>query len=280
MLLDTLTIVGVGLIGGSIGLAARDRRIARRVVGVGRSRAKLERACVLGVLDDFNLDPVAAAGESNLTVFCTPVDQIADQVLAAAPCCRPGAILTDAGSTKATIVRRVEQKLPQGVAFIGSHPLAGSEKRGSENADRLLFQNRLTVLTRTEHTDTDALARTSAFWQALGSRVRVMSPEEHDRALALTSHLPHLLASALAGMLPLELRDLVATGFRDTTRIAAGDPALWTAIFTHNRGALLEALTHLEARLAEFRHALETEDGRALDDLLAQGKKVRDALGS
>src|SRR6266545_3612139 len=152
MIIDTLTIVGVGLIGGSIGLAAKRRGLARQVVGVGRHPASLERACSLGILDDLSLDLAPAAARSQLVVFCTPVDLIPEQILTAAPYCSPGTLLTDAGSTKAAIVRGVENRLPPGVAFVGSHPLAGSEKRGPEHADANLFQGRLTIMTPTGKT--------------------------------------------------------------------------------------------------------------------------------
>jgi cyclohexadieny/prephenate dehydrogenase len=280
MQLNILTIVGVGLIGGSIGLAARRRGLARAVRGVGRQRASLDEARRLGVIDEAYLTLTDAAAGSDLVVFCTPVDRIAAQVLEAAPHCKPGTILTDAGSTKAVIVRAIDGQLPAGVVFVGSHPLAGSEKRGPESADPDLFDGRWTVLTPTEATDATALVRVQAFWQALGSRTRVMSPEEHDRALALTSHLPHLLAAALAGVLPPELHALTATGFRDTTRVAAGDPALWTAILAHNREAVLAALASVEGRLHEFRRAMESGDDRAIRELLGQAKEVRDALGN
>src|SRR5262245_19610456 len=227
MKIRTLTIVGVGLIGGSVGLAAKRRGLAERVLGAGRQRASLDRALALGAIDEGLLDLSAAVHRADLAVFCTPVDGIAAQVLAAAPGCAAGTLLTDAGSTKAAIVRGVEGRLPDGVAFVGSHPLAGSEKRGPEHADPDLFLGRLAVVTQTPRTDPAALERTAAFWRALGSRVRVMSPEEHDRALALTSHLPHLMAAALAGVLPPELHELTAGGFRDTTRVAAGEPSLW-----------------------------------------------------
>jgi prephenate dehydrogenase len=170
--------------------------------------------------------------------------------------------------------------LPSGMHFVGSHPLAGSEKRGPQYADAYLFHNRWVVLTPTERTASAALERTRALWQALGAKVKVLSPAEHDRGLALTSHLPHLLASTLAGVLPQDLLDLAATGFRDTTRIAAGDPALWTAIFSQNRQALLEALGRFDLNLQALRSALEKQDWTELDRLLSQAKKVRDALGS
>jgi prephenate dehydrogenase len=280
MNLHTLTVVGVGLIGGSVGLAAKRRGLAQRVVGVGWRQSTLDQARNLGAIDEGCLDLRAAVRDADLVVLCTPVDRIAEQALDAATACKPGAVLTDAGSTKGAIVRAVETALPDGVSFVGSHPLAGSEKRGPASANPDLFQGRVTVVTRTPHTRPDAFDRVCRFWQALGSRVRVMDPDAHDRALALTSHLPHLLATALAGTLPAELHDLTATGFRDTTRVAAGDPGLWAGIFTQNQAAVLDGLGRLEARLADFRRALDAGDAAALIDLLDQGKKVRDALGS
>jgi prephenate dehydrogenase len=280
MKIQTLTIVGVGLIGGSIGLAARRRGLAAHVLGAGRQQGSLERARAVGAVDETSLDLTEAVRRADVAVFCTPVDRIAEQVLAAAPGCAPGTLLTDAGSTKAAIVACLDGRLPDGVAFVGSHPLAGSEKRGPDHADANLFQGRLTVVTPGRDTDPASVQRTAAFWQALGSRVRIMPPEEHDRAVGLTSHLPHLLAAALAGILPDELRELTATGFRDTTRVAAGDPALWTAILCQNRGAVLQALARLTDRLEEIGAALEAEDWTTVDALLTQAKKVRDALGS
>jgi prephenate dehydrogenase len=280
MTLETLTIVGVGLIGGSVGLAARQRRVARRVVGVGLHRDTLDRARLQGVIDEACLDLAAAVRAADLVVFCTPVDHLVEQIVAAAPHCAAHAVLTDVGSTKAVIVHGVEERLPAGAAFVGSHPLAGSEKQGSDHATPHLFSNRVTVVTPTARTPPAALERVSAFWAALGARVHRMSPEDHDEALALTSHLPHLLASALAGLLPPHLQDLTATGFRDTTRIAAGDAALWTAIFTQNRPALLRALAALRGRLDGIEDALQHHHLSAIHAWLDQAKKVRDALGS
>jgi cyclohexadieny/prephenate dehydrogenase len=280
MKITTLTIVGVGLIGGSIGLAAKRRKVAERVIGAGRRQASLKQALAVGAIDEGSLDSATAVQRADLAIFCTPVDCIAEQVLRSAPGCSPGTLLTDAGSTKAEIVRSIEGRLPQGVHFVGSHPLAGSEKQGPEHADADLFEGRLTVVTRTAFTDPQALEWIKAFWQALGSRVRVMEPEEHDRALALTSHLPHLLAAALSGILPPELHELAAGGFRDTTRIAAGSPGLWTAIFTQNQSAVLEAMRQLDIQLARFREALAAGNWARVCDLLAQAKRVRDALGN
>jgi prephenate dehydrogenase len=280
MRIGTLTIVGVGLIGGSIGLAARRRGLAGRVIGAGRQAATLEKARQLGAIDHVCSDLCEAVRRADVAVFCTPVTLIPEQVLTAAPACGNGTLLTDAGSTKGAIVRALDGKLPRGVRFVGSHPLAGSEKRGPEHADADLFQGRVTVVTPTPRTDGAALERTVDFWKALDSRVIVMGPDEHDRALAMTSHLPHLLASALAGVLPPELRELAATGFRDTTRVAAGDPSLWTGIFMQNRSALVEALGKLQDQVIDFKMALMTGDEAAIDALLARGKRSRDALGN
>jgi len=280
MKIKTLTIVGVGLIGGSIGLAAKRRKLATRVLGAGRRQASLNQALASGAIDEGYLDLATAIHQAEVAIFCTPVDRIAEQILASAAGCAAGTLLTDAGSTKAEIVRSIEGRLPKGIAFVGSHPLAGSEKRGPEHADADLFQNRLTIVTRSPATDPAALERASAFWRALGSRVQVMNPDEHDRALALTSHLPHLVAAALAGILPSELQELTASGFRDTTRVAAGDPSLWTGIFVQNRLAVLDALKQLDNRLTRFREALTVGNWTDVGDLLAQAKRVRDALGS
>src|SRR5262249_28252088 len=155
------------------------RGIARRVLGTSRQQAGLDQAKALGLIDEGFLDVAAAVHQADLAVFCTPVDCIARQVVAVASGCAPGAVLTDAGSTKAAIVREVDGRLPAGVAFVGSHPLAGSEKRGPECADADLFEGRLAVVTPTARTDPAALEKTTAFWRALGARVRVMEPEEH-----------------------------------------------------------------------------------------------------
>lgn len=277
--LQTLTIVGVGLIGGSIGLAAKKRGLAQRIRGVGRDAGKLERARRLGAIDEYKLDLADAVGDADLVVFCTPVNRIAEQIKQIASHCAAGTLLTDAGSTKRDIVHAVERGLPPPVRFVGGHPLAGSEKTGIEYAQADLFVARWTILTPTEKTPASAVDAVRSFWQALGARVRIMTPEDHDQALALTSHLPHLLAAALAGILPDELKELTATGFRDTTRVAGGSPEVWTPILQHNQAAVLAALVRFEDRLRAFRTAIAKNDVALIDSLLTQGKKVRDALG-
>jgi cyclohexadieny/prephenate dehydrogenase len=280
MLFDSLCIVGVGLIGGSIGKAALVRKLAGQVVGVGRNRASLEQARESGALSDFTIDLAEGVRDADLVVICTPVDCIVDQARQAALACKQGALLTDAGSTKANIVRDLERQLPEGVSFVGSHPLAGSHKSGPEYASADLFDRRVTIITRTARTDPRAVECISGFWKGLGSEVRFLDPETHDRILAVTSHLPHLAAAALAAMLPADWAPYTATGFRDTTRIAAGDPELWAAIFRENALAMCAGLEQLTTRLEEFRDAILNDDVSALTELLAQGKRGRDALGS
>jgi prephenate dehydrogenase len=278
MRIKNLVVVGVGLIGGSIALAARRRGVTARVVGVDRQPEALERAIHDGLLDDAHSHVSAAVGSADLIVFCTPVDCIAAQVLETSAHCRPGTLLTDTGSTKAAIVRAVRGRLPAGMEYIGSHPLAGSEKNGPAYASAHLFEGRLVIITPEAHSTDNALSQIRDFWTALGARVQVMDAEEHDRALGLTSHLPHLLSSALAGILPPELYELTATGFRDTTRLASGQPALWSAIFRANHDHLLAALHRLEEQLQRFREALVQDDVIALENLLRQGKQIRDDL--
>jgi prephenate dehydrogenase len=280
MLFDSLTIVGVGLIGGSVGLAAKAKTATRHVLGVGRNPETLAKAKTLGVIDEFTTDLADGVRSADIVVFCSPVDQIAKQARQAASCAKPGALFTDAGSTKANIVRELDRSLRPQVRFVGAHPLAGSEKQGAENARTDLFDGRVCVLTPTQRTDPAATERITLFWQSLGCVVKRLAPEEHDLALATTSHLPHMVAALLAMDLPLKWRDFTATGFRDTTRIASGDPLLWTAIARENALALSHALDRFRDRLDELQEAILNQDPDRLTAILTDAKRVRDALGS
>jgi prephenate dehydrogenase len=281
---DTVAIVGVGLIGGSIGLALRERKLARRVIGIGRRPKSLKTALDGGCVTDTTTSIAEGVKTADLIVVCTPVDLIARQVGEVGQHCYEGCVITDAGSTKAELVLRAERLLadrfPQHLPFVGSHPLAGSEKSGPEAASADLFDGRVVIVTESEVSDHDVVVTIEEFWQSLGARVVRMSPEDHDAALARTSHLPHLVAAALAAATPAELLPLTATGWQDTTRVAAGDEELWRQIFLANREATLKALADFETVLAGFRAALEAADGAKLVDLLAEGKRRRDAVGS
>ncbi len=232
---DTIAIVGVGLIGGSIGLAVRERGIARRVVGIGRREAALAEALRLGAVDAISTDMAGGVGQADLVVICTPVERIVEHVRQAAAACPAGAIITDAGSTKGAIVAALDNSLPRGVRFVGSHPLAGSEKTGCTSARADLFKDRVAVVTPGNGTTDSDVELIEGFWRALGMRIIRMSPADHDAALASTSHLPHVVASALAAATDEKTLPLVASGWLDTTRIAAADAELWRQIFLDNR---------------------------------------------
>jgi prephenate dehydrogenase len=276
---NTVAIVGVGLIGGSIGLALRERKLAGEVVGIGRRPVSLKRACTSGALDRATIDIGEGVNRAELVVVCTPVASIAEHVRAAAAACPVGALITDAGSTKASIVRSLNGALPRSVAFVGSHPLAGSEKNGCQHARGDLFEGRVVVVTPTRRTTEDDVQRTADLWSALGASVLVMSPSAHDRALAATSHLPHVIAAALSRATALHDLPLTAGGWRDSTRIAGGDVELWQQILLDNRDNVLKAVTRFEKSLAGFRTAIESGDKRRLSKLLMEAKSIRDALG-
>lgn len=276
----TLLVVGVGLIGGSVAAAAKERGIAGRVLGTGRNLKRLQQAVEAGLIDEAVPDLAEAAGASDMILFCTPVDRIVSGVRQAAPYCRAGTLISDAGSVKASICRSLCAGLPEGVSFVGGHPLAGSEKNGFEFADASLFDKRLCVVTPLPETSTEAVTRLTEFWQRLGSRVLRMSPEEHDAALAVVSHLPHAVAAALARTPSPVERGLAATGFQDTTRIAAGSPEVWTAILLENAEAVIRGIDGFSEHLAEFRQSLVARDAAALKKLLEVAKRDRDGLSS
>jgi len=273
-------VVGVGLIGGSIGLALRARGIADAVIGIGRRHASLRTARRVGAVTSTTVDLAKGVAEAELIVVCTPVGRIVEHVRQAAAHCPEGTLITDAGSTKRGIVESLDGQLPRACRFLGSHPLAGSEKMGAAHASADLFEGRVAILTPTKNTHAEDFDTLEGFWSALGSVVIQMPPEEHDRALAVTSHLPHLAAAALAGILPESCFRLTAAGVLDATRIASGDPELWAQIFTQNRENVLGALGQYERALSAMRAAMERGDEENLRQLLAVAKKNRDALGS
>jgi prephenate dehydrogenase len=281
---DTVAIVGVGLLGGSIGLALRKRKLAKHVVGIGRRRSSLAKALAHKCVTSTTTSMPRGVADAELIVVCTPVECIVSHAAEAARHCPAGALITDVGSTKGGIVAAAEaalSELDSRGSFVGSHPLAGSEKTGAEAARADLFVDRVVIVTPSPRTSPTAAAKTiEAFWRSLGARTRTMSPDEHDAALACTSHIPHLVASALAAATPEELLPLTATGWQDTTRVAAGDAELWRQIFLSNEAHTLKALADFETVLSRFRAALESKDGALLLELLAEGKRRRDAVGS
>jgi prephenate dehydrogenase len=278
--LGCVAIVGVGLIGGSIGLALRQRNLVEKIVGIGRRQESLRVARRVGAVTNTSIDLPKGVADAELVIICTPVGRIVDHVRQAAAYCREGALITDAGSAKRAIVEALDGKLPRGCRFLGSHPLAGSEKSGPSHADADLFEGRIAIITPTRNTRAEDFDLLEQFWSGLGSMVVQMAADEHDRTLALTSHLPHAVAAVLATMVPESLFRLAGSGFLDTTRIAAGDPELWRQIFSQNRDNLLSTLDVYEAKLKAFANALRQGDDSEMAKLLTIAKTNRDALGS
>ena len=277
MIFEQMTIIGVGLIGGSLARAARERGLVSRFVGAGRSPGNLERALALGVVDRVETDHLAAARDSDLVVVCTPVRAAVRVTEAVLPGMAPGALLTDVGSVKAPYVRAVEAMALGEARFLAGHPVAGAEKSGVEASFSSLFEGHQTILTPTERTDPEALERLRALWEGVGARVDVLDPEAHDRVMAEVSHLPHLLSYA---MMNAALKGpglpYAAGGFRDFSRIASSGPEMWREICEDNRGALLRSLNAFERELAALRRFVEEGNSEALERAFRRAKEGRD----
>jgi prephenate dehydrogenase len=278
--LRCVAIVGVGLIGGSIGMALRKRELTASVVGIGRRQETLRVARRVGAVTHTTVDLAKGVAEAELVVVCTPVGRIVEDVRTVAQHCPPDTLITDAGSAKHAVVAALDGELPRGCRFLGSHPLAGGEKSGPAHASAELFEGRVSIITPTRNTRAEDFDLLEDFWSSLGSLVMQMSPEEHDRVLALTSHLPHAVASVLATMVPENCFRLTGAGFIDTTRIAAGDPELWLQIFLANRDNLLRVLRQYQVELNTLVTALAAPDTQKLLEILTLAKKNRNALGN
>lgn len=271
-----VAILGVGLLGGSVGLALRRRSPSVEITGLVRSPTKGRIAAVLGAIDR-SVDTVAdACRNSDVVVVATPVDTIARYVVDAAAACRADCLITDVGSTKANIVASVSKDPCAAKKFIAAHPIAGGEKAGVENASAMLFHDRLVVITPDESSSYANAAKARQFWQLTGARTLFLPPVDHDAHLASTSHVPHLVASALARLVTAESRPLVGQGWLDATRIAAGDPRLWTAIVAENRTAILAELKRFAGQVDEMVKLIDSADDAALARWLAGAKQIRD----
>ena len=277
---DTVAIVGVGRIGGSIGLALRQREMAKNIVGIGRSQATLRAARRVGAVTNTTIDLNRGVADAELVVVCTPVGNVVETVDQAAQHCPERTLITDVGGVKRAVVEPLDDHLARGCRFLGGHPLIGSEKTGVLNARADLFDGRVTILTPTKNTRAEDFDLLEEFWQSLGSVVIRMSPEEHDRAVAIIGHLPHLSAAALAVSLPEQFFRLIGGGIFDATRQAAGDPELWRQMLTLNRDNVLTALEQYGSKLAAVHAALRDDNQDELLRFLTQAKKNRDALGS
>jgi prephenate dehydrogenase len=244
-----LSILGVGLLGGSIGLAVKAAGMACRVVGYGHRRETVERALEVGAIDESASSSKAAVAGADLVILCTPVG-LFDRIMAEiASEVGEQTVVTDVGSTKRSVVALAERLLPHPAQFVASHPMAGSEKRGVEFARADLFQGARCILTPTDRTNPAAVETVASFWQALGMTTTQMSPEEHDRLVCDVSHLPHAVAAALVAMQQDAALPLAGKGFLDATRIAGGDGSLWRDILQDNRDNLADSVRRLRDQL-------------------------------
>ena len=273
-----VTIVGVGLIGGSLGLAIKKNNLAREVVGLSHKHSSLTTAIKNNAIDVALTDQAKALQNAELIILATPVSTIISLLPTIGKCIRRGAFVTDVGSTKVEIVDAVQKYLPAPFFYVGSHPLAGSEKRGAEFARADLFENTTCIMTPIENTNQVVKEKVKHFWTKIGAQVKFMTPEEHDEILAYVSHLPHILAYSLMETIPSRSLEYAAQGYKDTTRIASSHPPMWHDICMSNSHKLLKSLDDLVKNLSLVRKAIGTKDHKTLIDFFTKAKEKRDAL--
>jgi prephenate dehydrogenase len=279
-----VALIGVGLIGGSLGLAIRRARLAGEAVGYDLDRAALARARKRGAIDGAAATATEAVRGAELVVLATPVGSFETIVKECAGSFAPGALLTDVGSVKGALIGRIEALLPAQVSYLSAHPLAGREQSGIDVASPTLFKGSRCVVTPGNRSRSDDVRRLTRLWEGIGATVVTMPPDEHDRFLAVVSHLPHLVAYALvtcalelAGRDP-GLLELTAGGFRDFTRIAASSPEMWRDICLENRRQIVAAVEQYQAILERFRQMVASGDGAALERTFAQARRIKERL--
>jgi len=281
VLFEQLTIIGVGLIGGSLGLAARQAKLVGHVVGHGRRRDSLQKAVSLKAIDRYCLSLSEAVADADLIILATPVGTFEKTLALMSSHLKEGVIVSDVGSVKGALVEVLSQLTPDRVAFVGAHPIAGREKSGVMAATPTLFNGACTIVTPTAQTDPQALKRVCRFWEALGARVSTLDPFEHDRILAAVSHLPHLLAYALMETLhhprisPLDPVQYSAGGLRDFTRIAGSSAEMWRDIFLQNRSAVIETIDAYQESVERIKKNILRGDGQALTEIFERAKAIR-----
>jgi cyclohexadieny/prephenate dehydrogenase len=280
--IDRLALIGVGLIGGSIARAAREYGAARTIVATARSAATRKRVVELGIADQVVQTNAEAVKDADLVIVCIPVGAAGPVAQEIAAHLKPGAIVSDVGSVKGAVLKDMAPHIPAGVHLIPAHPVAGTENSGPDSGFPELFVNRWCILTPPEGADAAALAKLNAFWTALGANVETMTAEHHDLVLAITSHLPHLIAYTIVGTAEefstvsrSEVLKFSAGGFRDFTRIAASDPTMWRDVFLHNKDAVLEMLAQFSEDLAKLTRAMRRGDGDTLFDHFTRTRAIR-----
>ena len=277
-----VALIGIGLIGSSISHAARRKGLAGRITGHARTAATRQKALDLGLVDAAFETPAEAVTGADLVILCAPVGVCGPIAAEIAASLSPGAIVTDVGSVKGAIMRDVGPHIPAGVHFVPGHPIAGTEQSGPEAGFATLFDNRWCILTPPDGANFAAVAKLREFWQALGSNVELMTPEHHDLVLAITSHLPQLIAYNIVGtaddlqtVTNQEVIKFSAGGFRDFTRIAASDPTMWRDVFLNNKEAVLEMLGRFNEDLSMLQRAIRFGDGEALQAFFTRTRTIR-----
>jgi cyclohexadieny/prephenate dehydrogenase len=277
-----IALIGIGLIGSSIAHAARRAGCVTHIAGYSRSAESRDAAARIGFCDSLHDDMADCVRDADIVVLCVPVGAIGPAAAAIAGALKPGAILTDVGSVKSAVIRDAGPHVPEGVHFIPGHPIAGTEQSGPESGFATLFDDRWCILTPPPGTDEAAVARLTAFWEALGAKVEAMEPRHHDLVLGITSHVPHLIAYNIVGtaadleeVTQSEVIKFSAGGFRDFTRIAASDPTMWRDVFLNNREAVLEILQRFTEDLTALQRAIRWGDGDALFNLFQRTRAIR-----
>lgn len=282
MLFNKVTILGVGLIGASLALALRENGLCNNIHGYGRTEEHLKSAVAQGIIDAYSLYAGKACEGSDLIVFATPVGKFKAVLEEIRQSVKDGAVVTDVGSVKGDLAYALEELVPAGAFYIGSHPIAGSDKSGIKDAKPGLFNGALCVITPTEKSDEEAVQKISALWSAIGGRVEFMDPYEHDRAYAVVSHLPHLIAYEIvntAAEIDESYLRYAGQGFRDTTRIASSSPELWRDICIYNRKNLISDMDIFIKRLEKVRSSLVNSDADFFEKEFAAAKSLRNGLG-
>jgi cyclohexadieny/prephenate dehydrogenase len=279
---DRVALIGLGLIGSSLSHVMRRQGIARHIAGFARSSATRDKAVEIGLVDSIHESAASVVASADLVILCSPVGTYGALAAEFAGCLEAGAIVTDVGSVKAAVVRDVGPHMPANVNFIPSHPIAGTEQSGPESGFAELFANRWCVLTPLPGADAAAVSRLEFFWRACGANVDTMTPEHHDLVLAITSHLPHLIAynivataADLEEVTNSEVIKYSAGGFRDFTRIAASDPTMWRDVFLNNKDAVLEMLGRFSEDLSALQRAIRWGDGEQLFNLFTRSREIR-----
>ncbi len=285
-LFKRLALIGIGHIGSSVARIAKERGcLAEEIVANARTQRTLDRVRELGIADRVELYPARAVVGADCVMLCAPVGAFGDLAAAIGPHLETGAILTDVGSTKQSVIRDVGPMVPAGVHFVPAHPLAGTEHSGPDSGFTTLFENRWALLTPPPGTDEAAVEKVAELWRRCGSMTEIMEPGHHDRVLAIVSHLPHLIAFTICGTADdladesrQEVLRFAASGFRDFTRIAASDPTMWRDVFLNNREALLEMLARFVEDAQAMARAVRWGDAGYIEDKVERGRKIRRSL--